>query len=235
MLTTLGATALTSKHLIGERGNAHEAPAEREGLPGRMPMGAGFFEKARADSGTWDLGLATNEGKLFGLSPPAAYVVSARNASLHLLASFQLRMPNAYYLVLEANRQKLTLRVSLPALEAKHSARRPGPFAFGTSCGVTREGYEELGLLGLTQRQVNQKKMKKRVVVHHLVEAEAKNKIKKESGRMNAERGPASKNNSPSFERWYSKSGFRREFRISYMEADRELPELVLAVAELPN
>lgn len=52
---------------------------------------------------------------------------------------------------------------------------------------------------------------------------------------MNAERGPASKNNSPSFERWYSKSGFRREFRISYMEADRELPELVLAVAELPN
>jgi len=100
---------------------------------------------------------------------------------------------------------------------------------------VTREGYEELGLLGLTQRQVNQKKMKKRVVVHHLVEAEAKNKIKKESGRMNAERGPASKNNSPSFERWYSKSGFRREFRISYMEADRELPELVLAVAELPN
>lgn len=29
-----------------------------------MPMGAGFFEKARADSETWDLGLATNEGKL---------------------------------------------------------------------------------------------------------------------------------------------------------------------------
>ena len=27
-------------------------------------MGAGFFEKARADSETWDLGLATNEGKL---------------------------------------------------------------------------------------------------------------------------------------------------------------------------
>ncbi|KAH0446751.1 hypothetical protein IEQ34_024421 [Dendrobium chrysotoxum] len=39
------APVLTSKHLIGERGNAHEAPAEREGLPGRMPMGAGFFEK----------------------------------------------------------------------------------------------------------------------------------------------------------------------------------------------
>ncbi|OIT06415.1 60s ribosomal protein l2, mitochondrial [Nicotiana attenuata] len=66
---------LTSKHLIGERGNAHEAPAEREGLPGRMPMGAGFFEKARADSETWDLGLVMNEGKLFELSPPAAYVV----------------------------------------------------------------------------------------------------------------------------------------------------------------
>lgn len=38
-------------------------------------MGAGFFEKARADSETWDLGLATNEGKLFELFPPAAYVV----------------------------------------------------------------------------------------------------------------------------------------------------------------
>lgn len=38
-------------------------------------MGAGFFEKARADSETWDLGLATNEGELEDLSPPAAYVV----------------------------------------------------------------------------------------------------------------------------------------------------------------
>ena len=38
-------------------------------------MGAGFFEKARADSETWDLGLVMNEGKLFELSPPAAYVV----------------------------------------------------------------------------------------------------------------------------------------------------------------
>lgn len=38
-------------------------------------MGAGFFEKARADSETWDLGLAKNEGKLEELSPPAAYVV----------------------------------------------------------------------------------------------------------------------------------------------------------------
>lgn len=45
-------------------------------------------------------------------------------------------MPNAYYLVLEANRHKLTLRVSLPAQEAKHSARHPrlgALFAFGTS------------------------------------------------------------------------------------------------------
>ncbi|KAM3341891.1 hypothetical protein P3S68_026857 [Capsicum galapagoense] len=41
----------------------------------RVPMGAGFFEKARADSETWDLGLVMNEGKLFELSPPAAYVV----------------------------------------------------------------------------------------------------------------------------------------------------------------
>ncbi|KAF3452253.1 hypothetical protein FNV43_RR08351 [Rhamnella rubrinervis] len=44
-------------------------------------------------------------------------------------------------LVLEANRQKLTLRVSLPAQEAKHSARRPGlgaPFAFGTSVDLQK-------------------------------------------------------------------------------------------------
>lgn len=38
-------------------------------------MGAGFFEKVRADSETRDLGLATNEGKLKKLFPPAAYVV----------------------------------------------------------------------------------------------------------------------------------------------------------------
>ena len=51
-------------------------------------------------------------------------------------------MPNAYYLVLEANRQKLTLRVSLPAQEDKHSARRPGlgaSFAFGTSVHLQKE------------------------------------------------------------------------------------------------
>ena len=59
-----------------------------------MPMGAGFFEKARADSETWDLDLATNEGKLFEFSPPAAYVVVGLSN-----ASFQLRMPNTYYLV----------------------------------------------------------------------------------------------------------------------------------------
>uniref|UniRef100_K4CD64 Uncharacterized protein n=1 Tax=Solanum lycopersicum TaxID=4081 RepID=K4CD64_SOLLC len=34
------------------KGKDHEAPAEREGLLCRMPMGAGFFEKARADSET---------------------------------------------------------------------------------------------------------------------------------------------------------------------------------------
>ena len=58
------------------------------------------------------------------------------------LASFQLRMPNAYYLVLEANHQKLTLQVSLPAKEAKHSARRPGlgaPFALDTSVDLQKE------------------------------------------------------------------------------------------------
>lgn len=114
-------------------------------------MGAGFFEKARADSETWDLGLARDEGKaitafsvsglcsgrpsISDLSSLRSFASCSRpvmNASLHLLASFQLRMPNAYYLVLEANRQKLTLRVSLPAQEAKHSARCPGlgaPFA----------------------------------------------------------------------------------------------------------
>lgn len=51
-------------------------------------------------------------------------------------------MPNAYYLVLEANRQKLTLRASLPAQEAKHSARRPGlgaPFAFDTSVDLQKK------------------------------------------------------------------------------------------------
>ncbi|KAF3674877.1 hypothetical protein FXO37_06170 [Capsicum annuum] len=46
----------------------------------------------------------------------------------------EVRIPNVYYLVLEANSHNVTLRVSLPAQEAKHSARRPGlgaPFAFG--------------------------------------------------------------------------------------------------------
>ncbi|KAI5669081.1 hypothetical protein M9H77_18934 [Catharanthus roseus] len=37
-------------------------------------MGAGFFEKVWADLETWDLGLATNKGKLEELSLPAAYV-----------------------------------------------------------------------------------------------------------------------------------------------------------------
>ncbi|PHT80661.1 hypothetical protein T459_13676 [Capsicum annuum] len=48
----------------------------------------------------------------------------------------KVRIPNVYYLVLEANSHNVTLRVSLPAQEAKHSARRPGlgaPFAFGNS------------------------------------------------------------------------------------------------------
>lgn len=52
-----------------------------------MPMGAGFFEKARADSETWDLGLATNEGKLSELSPPAAYV------AVGLIKLAKLRFP----------------------------------------------------------------------------------------------------------------------------------------------
>jgi len=54
---------------------------------------------------------------------------------------------------------------------------------------------------------------------------------------MNAERGPASKNNSPSFRKVVFKVGIPQgvAFSISYIEADRELPELVLAVAELQN
>lgn len=55
-------------------------------------MGAGFFEKARADSETWDLGLATNEGKLEELSPPAAYVV----VGLIKLAKFRFPPPFPY-------------------------------------------------------------------------------------------------------------------------------------------
>jgi hypothetical protein len=70
-------------------------------------MGAGFFEKARADSETWDLGLARDEGSklrldrseqesgskaalalvVFSLSPPAAYVV------VSLLKLAKLRFP----------------------------------------------------------------------------------------------------------------------------------------------
>ncbi|KAF3648960.1 hypothetical protein FXO38_17900 [Capsicum annuum] len=49
------------------KGNAHEALVEREGLPSCMPMGAGFFEKARADSETSDLGLVMNKGIVVGL------------------------------------------------------------------------------------------------------------------------------------------------------------------------
>lgn len=55
-------------------------------------MGAGFFEKARADSETWDLGLATNEGKLFELSPPATYVV----VGLIKLAKLRFAPPYPY-------------------------------------------------------------------------------------------------------------------------------------------
>ena len=58
-----------------DQGNAHKALAKREGLPGHMPMGGRFFKKAWSNSETWDLGLAMNEGELFELSPPAAYVV----------------------------------------------------------------------------------------------------------------------------------------------------------------
>ena len=68
-------------------------------------------------------------------------------------------MPNAYYLVLEANRQKLTLRVSLPALEAKHSARRPGlgaPFAFGTSVDLQKKRYFNAALTTTTLRKLHQ-------------------------------------------------------------------------------
>ncbi|KAG5580540.1 hypothetical protein H5410_051167 [Solanum commersonii] len=69
---------LTSKHLIREWGNAHEAPVEREGLSGRMPIGVRFFKKAWANLETWDPSLVMNEGNLFDLSPPTAYVVQRK-------------------------------------------------------------------------------------------------------------------------------------------------------------
>lgn len=65
-------------------------------------------------------------------------------------------MPNAYYLVLEANRHKLTLQVSLPAQEAKHSARRPGlgaPFAFGTSVDLLKKKSATSALTTTTLRK----------------------------------------------------------------------------------
>ncbi|PHU04911.1 60S ribosomal protein L2, mitochondrial [Capsicum chinense] len=82
-----------------ERGNIHEAPAKREGLPGRMPMGAGFFKKARANSETWDLGLVMNKGKLFELSPPAAYVV------VGLIKLVKPRFPLPFTYVVENSRR----------------------------------------------------------------------------------------------------------------------------------
>lgn len=42
--------------------------AERECLPGHMPMGAGFFEKMWANWEIWGRGLIMDEGKLFELS-----------------------------------------------------------------------------------------------------------------------------------------------------------------------
>ena len=55
---------LTSKHLIGERDNTHEARAKSEGMPGHMPLATRFFKKVWSHSGTLDLGLAMNEGNL---------------------------------------------------------------------------------------------------------------------------------------------------------------------------
>ena len=59
-------------------------------------------------------------------------------------------IPKVYFQPrLEANRQKLTLRVSLPALEAKHSARRPGlgaGFAFGTSVDLKKKALLQCSL-----------------------------------------------------------------------------------------
>ncbi|ERM96663.1 hypothetical protein AMTR_s00001p00272560 [Amborella trichopoda] len=50
-------------------------------------MSAGFFEKVRADSETRDLSIATNEGQLKELSPPAAYYV------VGLIKVAKLRLP----------------------------------------------------------------------------------------------------------------------------------------------
>ncbi|PHT70285.1 hypothetical protein T459_25389 [Capsicum annuum] len=64
-----------------------------------MPMGAGFFKKARADSETWDLGLVMNEGMLFELSPPAAYVV------VGLIKLVKPRFPLPFTYVVENSRR----------------------------------------------------------------------------------------------------------------------------------
>lgn len=70
-------------------------------------MGAGFFEKARADSETWDLGLATNEGELEELSPPAAYVV------VGLIKLAKLRFPPPFPLLNEVESLHLVVVVGI--------------------------------------------------------------------------------------------------------------------------
>ncbi|KAK4372636.1 hypothetical protein RND71_008020 [Anisodus tanguticus] len=76
-------------------------------------MGAGFFEKARADSETWDLGLVMNEGKLFELSPPAAYVV------VGLIKLAKPRFPLPFTYVVENRR-----RHSISDLTEKERGRK---------------------------------------------------------------------------------------------------------------
>ncbi|KAF3662535.1 hypothetical protein FXO38_02260 [Capsicum annuum] len=64
-----------------------------------MPIGAGFFRKAWADSETWDLGIVMNEGKLFELSMPATYVVGV------LIKLAKPRFPLPFTYVVENSRR----------------------------------------------------------------------------------------------------------------------------------
>jgi hypothetical protein len=53
-------------------------------------MGAGFFEKARADSETWDLGLATNEGEKALIAFSASGLCSGRPTKARKLEELPL-------------------------------------------------------------------------------------------------------------------------------------------------
>lgn len=89
-------------------------------------------------------------------------------------------------------------------------------------------------------RDKSTKKNEKEVSCSDLVEAEAKNQKNKEGKRKNECRAWAGQQKQfPQFcfRKVVFKVGIPQgvAFSISYIEADRELSELVLALAELPN